>query len=115
MGKRVRGGTIRFLIDHMQGFNDAVLLVGFISLMLIIPKVASPIITQILVDNILPGLNPEWGGPLVMFAIVITLMEIILRLMHTTSWRYRLSMSLSSASELFWHALRLPVDYYHDK
>lgn len=115
MGKRVKGGTIRFLMDHMQGFNDAVILVGFVSLMLIIPKVAGPIITQVLVDNVLPGLNPEWGGPLVMFAIFITIMEILLRLMHTSSWRYRLTMSVSSASELFWHALRLPVGYYYDK
>lgn len=115
MGKRVRGGAVRFLMDHMQGFNDAVILVGFVSLLLIIPKVAGPIITQILVDNVLPGLNPEWGKPLVMFAVFITLMEIVLRLLHTSNWRNRLNMSVSSASELFWHALRLPVGYYHDK
>ncbi len=115
MGKRVKNGTFTFLSNHMQGFNDAVMLVGIVSLLLIIPKVASPIITQILVDNVLPGLNPEWAVPLIAFATVIVCIEVGLRFLEATSWRNRLSMSVTSASEMFWHTLRLPVGYFHDK
>lgn len=114
MGKRV-GGTLSFLSKHMQGFNDAVMLVGFVSILLIIPKVASPIITQILVDNVLSGLNPEWAIPLLIFATVLICMEVALRTVEASSWKNRLNMSVTSASEMFWHTLRLPVGYFHDK
>lgn len=114
MGKRI-GGTFSFLSKHMQGFNDAVMLVSFVSMLLIIPKVASPVITQILVDNVLMGLNPEWAVPLMVFATVLICMEVILRIVEASSWRNRLNMSVSSASEMFWHTLRLPVGYFHDK
>lgn len=114
MGKRV-GGTLGFLSRHMQGFNDAVMLVGFVSILLIIPKVASPIITQILVDNVLSGLNPEWAVPLLVFATVLICMEVALRTVEASSWKNRLNMSVTSASEMFWHTLRLPVGYFHDK
>ena len=114
MGKRV-GGTLGFLSRHMQGFNDAVMLVGFVSILLIIPKVASPIVTQILVDNVLSGLNPEWAVPLLVFATVLICMEVALRTVEASSWKNRLNMSVTSASEMFWHTLRLPVGYFHDK
>ena len=114
MGKRV-GGTLNFLSKHMQGFNDAVMLVGFVSILLIIPKVANPIIIQILVDNVLSGLNPEWAVPLIIFATVLTFMEVALRTVETSSWKNRLNMSVTSASEMFWHTLRLPISYFHDK
>ena len=100
---------------HMQGFNDAVMLVGFVSILLIIPKVASPIVTQILVDNVLSGLNPEWAVPLLVFATVLICMEVALRTVEASSWKNRLNMSVTSASEMFWHTLRLPVGYFHDK
>lgn len=114
MGKRV-GGTLNFLSKHMQGFNDAVMLVGFVSILLIVPKVASPIIIQILVDNVLSGLNPEWAVPLIIFATVLTFMEVALRTIEASSWKNRLNMSVTSASEMFWHTLRLPIGYFHDK
>ena len=114
MGKRV-GGTLNFLSKHMQGFNDAVMLVGFVSILLIVPKVASPIIIQILVDNVLSGLNPEWAVPLIIFATVLTVMEVALRTIEASSWKNRLNMSVTSASEMFWHTLRLPIGYFHDK
>lgn len=114
MGKRV-GGTLRFLSRHMQGFNDAVMLVGFVSILLIIPKIASPVINQILVDNVLSGLNPEWAVPLFVFATTLILMEVALRTVEASSWKNRLNMSVTSASEMFWHTLRLPIGYFHDK
>ncbi|MCQ2158945.1 MAG: ATP-binding cassette domain-containing protein [Bacteroidales bacterium] len=115
MGKRVKEGTFAFLSKHLKGFNDALRLFGIITVLLIFSKVGSPIISQILVDNILPGLNPEWTGTLIAFCILLTIVEVILRLMEAGSWRNRLTMSVSSASEVFWHSLRLPVRFYNDK
>lgn len=112
---KTRTRTLEFLSKHLKGFNDTVALAGCVTLLLVVPKVAYPIISQILMDNVLTGLNPEWAVPLFVFATVLVMMEIILRYVGASSWRHRLRMSMTASSEMFWHSIRLPVGYFHDK
>jgi len=107
--------TFEFLSKHLKGFDVLIAILTAISILIIIPRVATPIVNQILIDNVLSGLNPEWGTPLIIFAAVFAIFEILLRLVEGMLWRQRLAMSITSISEMFWHALRLPVGYYHDK
>lgn len=107
--------TIRFISKHMAGFNEAVAYVGIISVLMVIPGVAVPILNQILIDNVLSGLNPEWGAPLILFAAFFTFMRVVLRFLEGNAWRHRMMMITSSSSEMLWHILRLPVGFFHDK
>lgn len=116
MGKQVRKtGTFQFLSKHLKGFDALIGVLLAMSVLMLIPKIAGPIVNQVLIDNVLSGLNPEWGGPLIIFAAVFAAFEILVRLVGGMMWRQRLCMSISSTTEMFWHALRLPVGYYHDK
>jgi len=116
MGRKIeKTDTFSFLSKHLKGFDVLISILLSVSILIIIPRIAGPIINQILIDNVLSGLNPEWGGPLLVFAAVFTVFEILLRLVEGMMWRQRLSMSISSTSEMFWHAIRLPVGYFHDK
>jgi len=111
MGKSV----VSFLSKHLKGFDSMMMIVGAVSTLVVLPKVAAPIISQTLVDNVLGGKNPEWGAPLMGVALFMVLFEIVLRLVESLTWKQKLSMSISSQSEMFWHAIRLPVSFYHDK
>lgn len=116
MGKQVRKtGVFQFLSQHLKGFDVLIAILTAISILIIIPRVATPLVNQILIDNVLSGLNPEWGTPLIIFAGLFAVFEILLRLVEGMMWRQRLSMSITSISEMFWHALRLPIGFYHDK
>lgn len=116
MGKQIRkGGTISFLSKHFYGFKSIVAVMLVVSLLGVICKVAAPILSQILVDNILSGLNPEWGRPFIIIFGAIALFEIIFRIPEMMTWRQRTAMIISSKSEFFWHALRLPVSFFSDK
>ncbi|MCQ2183244.1 MAG: ATP-binding cassette domain-containing protein [Bacteroidales bacterium] len=116
MGKKVgKTGTFQFLSKHLKGFDTLICVLLAMSVLMLIPKLATPIINQILIDNVLSGVNPEWGTPLIIFAAVFTVFEILVRLVGGMMWRQRLCMSISSTTEMFWHAIRLPVGYYHDK
>lgn len=116
MGKQInKEGVISFLSKHFVGFWSMTKIMVLICLLGVVCKVASPIIQQILVDNILSGLNPEWGAPLIAFAGAVCLFEIIFRIPEAMTWRQRMTMSISAKSEYFWHALRLPVSFYSDK
>jgi len=108
-------GTLTFLSKHFIGFKDLVIIMIVVSLLGIVCKVSNPVITQILLDNVLSGVNPEWGAPLVTFAGVICLFELIIRIPDSMTWRQRLTMNISSKSEYFWHALRLPVSFYSNR
>lgn len=116
MGKEVKKeGTIQFLSKHFYGFRSLVRIMLVVSVLGVICKVSAPVLSQILVDNILSGLNPEWGKPFITVFGAICLFEIIFRIPETMTWRQRISMTVSSKSEFFWHALRLPVSFYSDK
>lgn len=111
MGKSVTS----FLSKHLKGFDSMMMIVGAVSTLVVLPKVAAPIISQTLVDNVLGGLNPEWGAPLMAIGLFMVLFELILRIVESLTWKQKLNMSITSQSEMFWHAIRLPVGFYHDK
>jgi len=116
MGKAIKKeGIIGFLSKHFIGFKDMVIIMIVVSLLGVVCKVSTPVIMQIMLDNVLSGVNPEWGVPLIMFAGAICLFELIIRIPESMTWRQMLTMSISSKSEYFWHALRLPVSFYSDK
>lgn len=114
-GEMHRFSLIRFLSGHLDGFNKAVILIGSVSLLMVFPIVALPIIGQLLVDNALSGINPDWGLPAVIASGCCWLVLCVLWYMRGRAWRYRLSMSVSSASEMFWHTIRLPLFFFSDK
>lgn len=113
--RRKGEGTISFISQHLQGFNDVMAYVGIVSCLLALPELAIPLINQMFIDNVLSGLNPEWAVPLLIFATFFILIKITLRFLEGGAWRHRLKMITSSTSEMFWHTLRLPVGYFHDK
>ncbi len=106
---------IAFLKQHLKGFDDIVKISIGISLLCVVYKIAEPILKQILIDDVLSGVNPDWGAPLIFFVIFLTLFDTVLRLVESLTWRQRLGMAISSKSEMFWHAIRLPVGFYQDK
>lgn len=113
--KEKKQSVISFLSQHFTGFHSMVGIMLAVAFLCLISKVASPILTQVLVDNVLSGLNPEWGQSLILIYAGVVLFELLLRIPEVMTWRQRMAMIVSSKSEFFWHALRLPVSYYSDK
>jgi len=114
MGRKVKG-TIGFLSDHLDGLDEAIRLIAVISLILTLPEIALPFINQTLIDTVLSGVNIEWGLPIIIFAAVICTIKVVMSFVECSNWKHRLRMSTSSSSEMFWHILRLPVGFFHDR
>jgi len=114
--KQVRHqGTFSFVLEHFEGFRSMLVIMSVISILTALSKVASPIISQILVDNVLSGISPQWGLSLITIAGALCLFTILSSIPDIMTWRQNMSMSISSKSQYFWHALRLPVSFYSDK
>lgn len=94
----------------------AVLFIILLEFCAIIPGLASPLFNQIFMDDILPGKHPEW---IFNFFLAMTLSFLLtgtislLRSIILTRWHRKLT--LSDSSSYFWHLLRLPMQFFHQR
>ena len=82
----------------------------------IIPGLASPVMNQIFLDDILTRKHPDW---MTNFCLAMTISFIIsgimtwLRAVVLTQWQRKLT--LADSSSYFWHLLKLPMQFFHQR
>ena len=82
----------------------------------IIPGLASPVMSQIFLDEILTKKHPDW---MFNFCLAMTVSFIVsgiisfLRAVVLTEWQRKLT--LADSSSYFWHLLRLPMQFFHQR
>ncbi|MCR5176956.1 MAG: NHLP family bacteriocin export ABC transporter peptidase/permease/ATPase subunit [Anaerovibrio sp.] len=82
----------------------------------IIPGLASPVMNQIFLDDILTKKHPDWmqGFCIAMVAsFLLTGFMSWLRAVVLTQWQRKLT--LADSSSYFWHLLRLPMQFFHQR
>lgn len=94
----------------------AMLFLIILSLCMIIPGLASPVFSQIFLDDILTGKHPEW---MFNFMLAMTVSFIVcgvmnwLRAIILTRWQQKLT--LADSSSFFRHLLKLPMVFFHQR
>lgn len=94
----------------------AALFVFILELCAIIPGLASPVMSQIFMDDILTKKHPDW---MTNFCIAMTAAFLIqgvmsfLRAVVLTEWQRKIT--LADSSSYFWHLLRLPMQFFHQR
>ncbi len=94
----------------------AVVFILLLELFAIVPGLASPVFNQIFLDDILTGKHPDW---MFNFCLAMTVSFIItgviswLRAVILTRWQRKLT--LADSSSYFWHLLRLPMQFFHQR
>ena len=87
-----------------------------LGLCMIVPGLASPVFSQVFIDDILTGRHRDWMPTL---CVAITLSFIVsavltwLRVVILTRWQRKLT--LADSSSFFWHLLRLPMHFFHQR
>ena len=94
----------------------AALFIFLLELCAIIPGLASPVMNQIFLDDILTRKHADW---MTNFCLAMTLSFIIsgimtwLRAVVLTQWQRKLT--LADSSSYFWHLLKLPMQFFHQR
>ena len=94
----------------------AVLFIFLLELCAILPGLAGPIMSQVFLDDILTRRHPDW---MTNFCLVLTVSFLLagtlswLRGMVLTRWQRKLT--LADSSSYFWHLLRLPMKFFHQR
>ncbi|MCA9973501.1 MAG: NHLP family bacteriocin export ABC transporter peptidase/permease/ATPase subunit, partial [Anaerolineales bacterium] len=103
----------RVLHQRMSGSEAALAFVVLVSLALVIPGLLIPAFTRIFVDYFLVGGRSEWIVPLIGgMALTAVLRGALTWLQQRYLLRMETKMSLTNASQLYWHILRLPVEFF---
>ena len=94
----------------------AVLFIVLLNLGMIIPGLASPVFSQIFLDDILTKKHPDW---MFNFCLAMTLNFVIcgvmtwLQAVILTRWQRKLT--LADSAKFFWHLLRLPIQFFNQR
>lgn len=94
----------------------ATLFILLLNLGLIIPGLASPVFSQIFLDDILTKKHPDW---MFNFCLAMTVSFLVCGAMNwlqaviLTRWQQKLT--LADSSSFFWHLLRLPMQFFNQR
>lgn len=112
-----RGGhkpsTMAALYRRLQGSWLVLLYAVLAGLLLVAPRLAIPVFTQVFVDHILIENLMDWLRPLLMgMALTAVLKGLLkyLQLLHLRQLQIKLGIQFSG--QLLWHMLRLPIGFY---
>ena len=94
----------------------AVLFILLLNLGMIIPGLASPVFTQVFLDDILAKKHTSW---MFNFCLAMTVAWVVsgvmtwLQAVILTRWQKKLT--LADSSSFFWHLLRLPMQFFNQR
>ena len=94
----------------------AVLFIVLLNLGMIVPGLASPVFSQIFLDDILTKKHPDW---MFNFCLAMTVSWVVcgvmtwLQAVVLTRWQKKLT--LADSSKFFWHLLRLPMQFFNQR
>ena len=115
-----RGGSrpsiIGFVKRRLKNTWAAAFFIFVTGLLSAIVGITAPLFSQVFMDNILSGKNPDWFKPfMVAFLAVIGVNVLIEWLKGIYMRKYNAAMAIDANSNFFWHVLRLPMDFFSQR
>ena len=111
-----RYSVVKTIADKLSRDRAAVLFVIVLNLCMIVPGLATPVFNQIFLDELLTLKHPDWVFNFMLamtVAFLLTGAMNCLRVFVLTRWQRKLM--LVDSSRYFWHLLRLPMQFFHQR
>ena len=111
-----RYNIFKAVAEKLSQDKWAVLFIVLLNFGLIIPGLASPVFSQIFLDDILTKKHPDW---MFNFCLAMTISWVVcgfmtwLQAVILTRWQKKLT--LADSSSFFWHLLRLPMQFFNQR
>jgi len=113
-------GKPRSLFDGLRrrlaGAHQAVAYLVLVGLALVLPGMVIPVFSAIFIDQVLVGGLTSWIQPLITAMLATALLVALLTwLQKYYLLKLEMRIALSTSARFFWHVLRLPVGFYHQR
>ena len=109
-------GPIASLIQRTSSSWTSFLFVGLASLALFVPGLLLPAFSRFYVDYYLLEDQHRWLLPLLVLMALTALVTVLLTwLLHQGLYRFDTKLRTVWSSQMVWHVLRLPLDYFNQR
>jgi ATP-binding cassette subfamily C protein len=99
--------------ERLRGSLRPLLFAAFTALLLVLPGLATPALTQTFVDKVLVQGFRDWGRPLVLGIILAALLKAFLTSIELRVLRFmQIKMAVSMAGRFVWQLFHLPAAFY---
>lgn len=104
---------IRGFRDRLYGSKGALSFLVLVGLALVIPGLALPLLSQVFVDEVLMEGKKDWL-PILLIGLAMTAITrgVLTWLSGLYLARLEVKLAVAHGAALFWHILRLPVDFF---
>lgn len=99
--------------ERLKGSLRPLLFAAFTALLLVLPGLATPALTQTFVDKVLVQGFRDWGRPLVLGMILAALLKAFLTSIELRVLRFmQIKLAVSMAGRFVWQLFHLPAAFY---
>jgi NHLM bacteriocin system ABC transporter peptidase/ATP-binding protein len=107
---------VKALLPRLAGLEVALVFIVLVSLVLVIPGLLIPAFSRIFVDYYLVAGRSEWMVPLLGGMVLTAVLRSALTwLQQRYLLRLETRLALTNASQLTWHILRLPIEFFNQR
>jgi ATP-binding cassette, subfamily C, bacterial len=105
--------TMGALYRRLQGSWIVLLYAVIAGLLLVVPRLAVPVFTQVFVDSILVENLQDWLRPLLIGMALTAGLKGFLKYLQLQHLRHlQIKLGIQFSAQLLWHMLRLPIGFY---
>lgn len=108
-----RASVLGFIRHRLRNTQAALFFFFVIGLLAALIGLTTPLFSQLFMDDILSGKNPDWLKPFMFaFGSVIIVQFLTEWLKGIYSRKFQAAMAIEANVNFFWHVLRLPMDFF---
>ena len=108
--------TLRYAKERLKGLGPAIVFVMLTAALASLAGIANTSMSQVFMDRILTGENPEWLGPLMACLLIMAIVTGTVSILNALYLvRIRGKIAIVSSSRFMRHLLHLPVGFYSQR
>ena len=105
--------VLAFAARRLEGTLPAFIFVVLTGVLVAALGIITPLFSQLFMDNILSGNNPEWLIPFLGAMLVAVLFHFTVALIEAVYWlKIEGRFAITANAQFMWHVLRLPVEFF---
>ena len=111
-----RASVLGFIRKRLQNTQAALFFFFVMGVLAALVGLTAPLFSQIFMDDILSGKNPDWFKPFMFaFGAVIAVQFLTEWLKGIYSRKFQGAMAIEANVNFFWHVLRLPMEFFSQR
>ena len=108
--------TLRYAKERLTGMGRPIAFVMLTAAIMSLAGIANTSMSQVFVDRILTGENPDWLGPLMVCLLLMAVVMGVVSILNAVYlMRIRGKIAIVSSSRFMRHLLHLPVGFYSQR